>query len=87
MGGQENFCDKISFNRLIMVQLVMNHCVTSTYEELPLPLPGNWQFRGRLPTTSFIGWNTGNSGASVPNQKMASLVEAIHFKLSGMMST
>ena len=37
--------------------------------------------------TSFIGWTTGNSGAGVPHQKMASLVEAIYFKLSGMMST
>ena len=37
--------------------------------------------------TSFIGLTTGNSGASVPHQRMASLVAEIHFKLSGMMST
>ena len=39
------------------------------------------------PNTSFICWNTGSSGASVPHQKMASLVEAIQFKLSGMLSS
>ena len=39
------------------------------------------------PNTSFICWTTGNSGAGVPHQKMASLVEAIHFELSGMIST
>ena len=39
------------------------------------------------PNSSFIGWTTGYSGASVPHQKMASLVEAKHFKLSGMLSS
>ena len=32
-----------------------------------------------MSNTYFIGWTTGNSGAGVPHQKMAPLVEAIYF--------
>ena len=54
---------------------------------VPLACMGSTVPQPVEPNMSFIGWTTGNSGAGVPDQKMASLVEAIHFKLSGMMST
>ena len=35
----------------------------------------------------LLPWAMGYSGASVPHQKMASLVEEMHFKLSGFLSS
>ena len=39
------------------------------------------------PKRYFMSWTTGDSGDCVPHQKVASLVEAMHFKLSGILSS
>ena len=48
---------------------------------------GQWEREHTQPNTSFIGWMALVCFITFFIQKMASLVEAIHFKLSGMLSS